>query len=627
MKSMNDMRCVKCCSNIVGILFFVLLAGCFGGSDSGPDWSSGSSAVRSDDLQSKGGEGQGSTEEGSQGGAENISPTLREFIKLNIKPPAVEKFDGKKLSLLFKKLLDEVESPSPECGAAPKQGIREVRLVTQNEYIKSVNFIFNLNLSQDFADAFLPPDTFEGGFRHLRNMNVMSGERLDYFLEASAALAKQLVKQESQILNCGQGDAASCFLSWSSQKLPLLWRRQISQSDLEKEKNAFIELGKNVEALGLMAQRYVMSPYFLYRSRIGSQGKLTDWEVATALSDFFWAGTLDQSLVQKAQSKQLNTASQIESEAQRLISDEKFFDGLSYFVDSWLEMFRIRSRGMNPNGGIQLKSEHLAALSSEMSVFLYHLIMTGQSSFENIFNSDFTFGPDIIADIYKFSVAQSGVSLKPRGVSSEFKKLNLSQGMGGVFSQPSMVLSISSEDHTNIPLRGRQTFAKFMCYYLETPEGFADAVNGATFDKNLSALAALDQVTKSPVCAGCHAILNGPGAALEKVSPLGLARVQDDHGQPAKSIGWLASVQGTKVPVDGVKQFSQALSQSLDGKVCSTVQAFRMIYSRLETAADRCEIASVYQTASASKSQVTLKSIMIQMFTSPAFLNRGPSQG
>ncbi|MDD9951999.1 MAG: DUF1592 domain-containing protein [Zetaproteobacteria bacterium] len=537
-----------------------------------------------------------------------------------IAPGVVESFNPQVQNAAFIEILKESQTASPGCEQSSPSA-PEARILTADEYVAAVNFAFDMQLDGSFAQSYLPADNFMQGYPHLRQANVMSKERLSAFFEAAYEIAGQMGARSTQILNCNSGNKSQCLKTWLEQTLPKLWRRNSNTSEIEREVEHFTREGSGTDPFIATITRILVSPYFLYRMRIGEQGQLTSWEVATALSDALWAGKFDETLADHALSNRLSTPEQIQREITRMMQSAQFYAGTKRFTQSWLETSLLVGRGMKPNKDLQLEEIHLKYLAEETTAFLYYLMANGQTTTEDFFNSDFTFTHRQVANLY--GMKHDNASSQIPGMPSGYVKANFNAPLGGLLSQPSVALSISSEQHTNIPLRGKKILSHFMCMYLETPENLADNINMTVFDKNLSALDALNEVTAKEPCASCHRTVNGPGAALETLSPIGRTRTLDDHSKPAKSDGWLPSILGGQTDVHGVKELSAALGNATDTGVCATVQVFRHIYARLEKKEDKCNIARIYHSAhDQGKNAFQLKSVFSAILSSDEFLQR-----
>jgi hypothetical protein len=86
------------------------------------------------------------------------------------------------------------------------------------------------------------------------------------------------------------------------------------------------------------------SPRFLFVFEFGRAGAatarlpLTSWEVAARLAFYLWRSVPDDALAADAEADQLQTADQVEAAATRLLADPKAIDGLSDFVEQWLDI-------------------------------------------------------------------------------------------------------------------------------------------------------------------------------------------------------------------------------------------------------------------------------------------------
>jgi hypothetical protein len=500
------------------------------------------------------------------------------------------------------------------------------RIITRREWIETVNGVLNTSLEEASFASNLPPSSMPpnnapySDYEHLRDYNKMSVERLQKFAKAAKIVADSIVTAKGDsILNCGAGSPKACVSKWLGEKLPSLWKTAVSNDELAKHIAFFEASGADKIAFGKLIERALISHQFLYRSQLGLSGQLTSWEVASSLADALWDSPVTGELAQLANSDGLKNPADIEKQVQKMIADPKFYRGVKRFVRAWLRASHIENKSFSPAQKISDKAKE--QMVAEATNYLFYLIRNKQDTMDGIFKSKFTIGKQDLASAYGFEV-DSAIP-ESMGMGTDLKKLTLPDERLGIFGQPGLISGLSSLEKTNIPRRGQEVMAQFMCQGLVTPDNLVDAVKavGTSIDPNDSVVHFFEKVSKSSaVCSNCHEFINGVGFGLEEMSSTGKFRMLDDHMKPVVSEGALIGIEGIKTRYTGVNGLSDAMSKSLDFKACLTVQLFRYVNGRIETKQDSCAISNSLRKAATPT--LTFSSIFSAILTDKGFINR-----
>ncbi|MFK7872171.1 MAG: DUF1592 domain-containing protein [Oligoflexales bacterium] len=504
----------------------------------------------------------------------------------------VETFNAQNANNLFLKLLTEINKPSETCKTQSYQKKKFARIITREEYIQSIQDTFQIDLQNDRKNLYtsLPVETKTLNFKHLRNSNIMSIEKLKSFMKTAEIISEKIFNKVKSDMNCGQ-DSNVCFKSWVQKTLPSLWRKNLTTNDIEQEISYYKQIGNDDDSIKQIIQRYLISPYFLYRTQFDQQDSKS-WETATLLSDTLWRGHLDSVLMQKAQNNKLISQNDITTEIRRMMNHPQFYQGAIDWSHSWLGTDQIQTKPtMNINGNSASENQR-KFLSEESGAFLYHLMKTSNDSVQNIFSANFTLLPDDLLRTYQFTNGSQELAV---GIPSAFKIAKYPENRAGLLNQPSIIMNISSSSHTNIPLRGKHILSEFLCHHLETPENLVDVISAIKFDKEETTLNAVKKATSQGSCAACHSLINGPAGTLEELSPEGFQRNIDDHMKNIQiPTEVLTTLSGSRHEIRSHKELSETVGRTIDVGACMALNLFRMVHSRLETQDDICHIAQTY---------------------------------
>ncbi len=496
-----------------------------------------------------------------------------------------------------------------------------IRILTRVEYKASVESSLGIKLDAAVIDSVLPVETPKLGYDHLRDFNVFSPERIESYINSNEIVAKQFVKDKGEsVLKCNSGAAKACFETWLTNALPVLWRTEVSAADIATHGTQFMTYGGNAEALQVMVERLLLSYQFLYRRSIGEEGQLSSWEVASALSDTLWAAPVSTELAALAKGNKLQSKADIQAQIALMIKDKRFYEGVKRFVDSWLGTQALKTKSFmaeNAKVDAAVRSE----LLNETADFFYYLVRNDSDTMKGIFTSNFSVGTDVVAQAYGLQT-EAIPAAALGGMNAQKKKIiHPADTAAGILSQPSQIISMSNPDSSGVSKRGKEILSHFMCNLLITPPNLNTIVAMTKFDTNLSKVEAIKAVTDRPGCAECHKVIDGIGGGLEGFGSAGLQRTMDDHKKAISGAGELFSVNGKSLGTFTTPATMGALmAGNKEIELCMVVQAFRMVYGRLEREEDSCTIVNAHKAA--SEGSFKFNKVLSSLLSESSFLQR-----
>src|SRR5262249_28376466 len=134
-------------------------------------------------------------------------------------------------------------------------------------------------------------------------------------------------------------------------------------------------------ALRLVVRAMLLSPAFLFRFEVGSDGagpgqptRLTPFERASALSYFLTDGPPDAELMSAARAGGLETREQIAAQARRLLRSPDTGGGVLAFLTERLRLDEVRGIDKDPKKFPQWSAELSAAMAEEGRLFLRQVL-------------------------------------------------------------------------------------------------------------------------------------------------------------------------------------------------------------------------------------------------------------
>jgi hypothetical protein len=300
--------------------------------------------------------------------------------------------------------------------------------------------------------------------------------------------------------------------------------------------------------------RTLVSPWFLFRVEsdspdvpAGSNHRISDFELASRLSFFFWSSVPDDELLGLAESGELREARTLEAQVRRMVADQRADALIENFVGQWLQLRNLESRVkpdflLYPDFDDNLRK----AFRSETEMLFANVLREGRPVHELV-TADYTFVNERLARHY-------GI----KGVyGARFRKVELTDpNRFGLFGHGSLLALTSAASRTSPIIRGKFIVTEFWNNPPPTPPADVPALEeSAPKDRPSTVREQLELHRANPTCAACHNNIDPVGFALENFDVDGAWRDATREGLAIDSAGVLAD--GT--PVDGPVQLREAL--------------------------------------------------------------------
>ena len=298
-------------------------------------------------------------------------------------------------------------------------------------------------------------------------------------------------------------------------------RRALKPGEKTFVQNLRVSGGSKDESLVAIMQYLLQSPYFIWRIELGggvvsgNNFYLTPFETAARLSYKLTDSTPDQNLIEAAKQDQLKTETQIKTHARRLLMSNRGKKKAVENILRWSLTDKVEDLSNLPSGltaGVQMAGLGTAMIE-ESKKYIEHIVFDKKGTFKNLLSSKASFAEHPgLASIYEHSPYTGG---EPRQFNDVRK---------GILMRAPFYTSTGSR--TSIIHRGVELQERILCNSIPTPN--VDIAN----DRNVNARTQVEallhsnrsnitELTKSPVCMGCHSVINPTGFALEEMDSLG----------------------------------------------------------------------------------------------------------
>ena len=290
------------------------------------------------------------------------------------------------------------------------------------------------------------------------------------------------------------------------------------------------ENGRDFEAgIEVGLARILSGPEFLLYHGLTEEGAISGsdeqddaFTLASRLALFLWNSIPDDQLLHDATAGRLSDPKVLEAQVRRMLADARAETLVTDFAEQWLQLRIVNSKAPDERKFPTFDDNLRRDMLHETELFLRSVLLEDKSVLDLV-RADYTFVNERLAEHY-------GID----GVFGDaFRRVTLRDpNRRGLLGQGSILFQSAVANRTSPVFRG-----KWIMTVLFNPPPPPPPPNVPTLDQSTgsntprSVRERLEQHRKDPVCAGCHAIIDPPGLALENFDPIGRWR-ERDSGQP-----------------------------------------------------------------------------------------------
>jgi hypothetical protein len=224
------------------------------------------------------------------------------------------------------------------------------------------------------------------------------------------------------------------------------------------------------------------------------------------------------------------------------------------------------------------------SMFQSLQLFIKNVVVAPNADVRSFYDSDQAFVDTRLATFYGGGV---------RAPTSGFGQVTLpaSSGRAGILGQAGLIAAQSQSDRTSPTRRGVFILEALLCTTPPSPP--PGVVVDLPPDPTLTTRQVLERHREDPTCAGCHALFDPLGMALEHFDPIGRYR-EMENGMAIDATG---SVNGAAF--DGQAQLGAALRQEPKVLACLMRNFYRNANGRAEDDKDPDQIKAMVQMLSA----------------------------
>lgn len=415
----------------------------------------------------------------------------------------------------------------------------------------------------------LPEELAADSYYNHASAQVPGDALIDAYSQIASDVAAKIVgdtARRSALVGCSPKPTVAdpCLHGFVDRTSKRLYRRPLAPEDLGHLLDFAIQDAKDGwGAVQNAIEAMLQSPRFLYRvepavaaaERPGI-ARFDGYAMASRLSLTLVNTLPDEELSQLAAQDKLATASDVLTQAQRLLQHEGAKEGAREFYRQWLAVDSILSRVKDVKTFPTFSTDLLKSMEAETFAIASEYA-AAQKPFLDILTADHTFVDTRLAALYGLPTAGTTPgTLTPSPVAS---------GRLGILSQGTFLANQSNPVETSPTQRGLFVTTRLLCLDRQNPV-MTTPVDDPTPDVPKTKRQSMELVHAQGGCQSCHKQMDGIGFGFEGFDSLG-GRRTTDNGLPIDDDGIL--VLGAKeIPYRGPVELAQRLRAAPEVEAC-----------------------------------------------------------
>ena len=347
----------------------------------------------------------------------------------------------------------------------------------------------------------------------------------------------------------------------------------------------------------------LQSPYFLYRTELGTQSgstfALTAFEVATELAYLLTGTTPDDTLLAAADNVaagSLTLASMVDQQATRLLATSSASNAtaLMGFMTGWLGLDRLYTTAHDDTVFAMSKSVR-DDMAQETQSLLLEAFNNG-GSLGSALTADHTFLNTELASFY---------GLPTTGLTTAFKSVSLAGSTvrdPGLLANGSILNGYARPDTSSPTQRGHMVRSRMLCQEVQPPPPNVDTTfHPSTMPETTRQH--FENTHSKGACYTCHQIMDWVGFGFEAYDGWGRHRTTESGMPIDSSVTVYSDPQGKDVSLSGLtgtNSLGSYLAASDDVKRCMLRYWSYFAYGASSWSQDGCTVDSIYSEASSN---------------------------
>jgi hypothetical protein len=284
-----------------------------------------------------------------------------------------------------------------------------------------------------------------------------------------------------------------------------------------------------------------------------------------------------------------------------MLSSEGLVSRLTSFFSEYTQIDQLMAVEKNPEMYPTFNANLRSSMREGTRLFLEQVVLAPGADVRSYFDSNQAFVDAALAPVYGVTASGSG-----------FTKITLTpeSARAGIMGQAGVIAAHSKPDHSSPTARGLFMMTAFFCTEPEPVPAGVDTT--LPDDPTLTTRERLEAHRANPKCAGCHALFDPMGMALEHFDSIGKYRATE-NGLPIDASGTLED----ETPFDGALELGAALRGSDKVMDCLLKNFYRDVNGRADDRYDQVQIDAM--KASLSARNYVFRDLVADFVVSDAF--------
>jgi hypothetical protein len=312
------------------------------------------------------------------------------------------------------------------------------------------------------------------------------------------------------------------------------WRRPLRDAELDR----YVAVATGIAAEtsdGVVGLRHAIwgvlqSPYFLYRVEVGfpseeHDGRLafSSHEMASRLSFTLWSTVPDDDLLDAADRDELTSAAGVRAQAERMLADPRARQGVENFAAELYGLWALEEKEKDAELFPEWTPTLETSMRAEVLARVERVVFDEPGDFFSLYDGREVIVDNELARIY-------GV---PEVTPDQTRRVTLPAGDArrGLIGSALVLAMNSLPARTSATKRGQFISETLLCRTVPPPDDNVDTNLDDDEDEDdgpRTLREKLESHRKDPACAGCHALTDPLGLALEHFDTVGRYRETDE---------------------------------------------------------------------------------------------------
>ena len=329
-------------------------------------------------------------------------------------------------------------------------------------------------------------------------------------------------------------EEAACARRITTTLATRAFRRPASGSDVQALM-AFYQAGRKEgdfdHGVEMVLARILADPRFIYRietepptAKANQPYRISDLDLASRLSFFFWSSVPDDELIDAASQGKLKDPAALERQVRRMLRDPHSEALTANFAGQWLNLRGLQSAGPLPLVYPDFDDPLRQAMRREVEL-LFDSIVREDRNVMDLLTADYTFVNERLARHYGM----------PHVYGSQFRRVTLGPDMDarrGLLGKGAFLVTTSKPERTSPVTRGKWIMSNLLGVSPPDPPPDVPPLKPCMTDAagNTAEPAMRQKMLDHRVrqdCIQCHSLMDPIGFSLENFDGIGLWRAKD----------------------------------------------------------------------------------------------------